>query len=303
MPKRRPLRRRLVIASLVTLLAGGSPTAPSAGGRTAAPPRLTVIADSVAAAVAYDDEARRILTRSASVDFQVAACRRVGQTSCPYKDTVPPTVIDLVPTLAPRLQGATVIVAVGYNDFEQAYAENIDDALNAIEKAGAARVLWVTLRSERPSYSAMNEMIRAASARHPSLVVVDWNAHSRGRDDWFQPDGLHLNNLGAIALARLLRTVLVEEGVLRAIEPLRVPPVALAALALGRSASRPLAARGGTLPYRWTRASGRLPRGLRLAPAGKLVGRPAERGRFGFVARVSDATGTAATRRFVLDVR
>ena len=38
--------------------------------------------------------------------------------------------------------GPTVIVAVGYNDFEDEYAGNIEDAIDALKAAGVKRVLW-----------------------------------------------------------------------------------------------------------------------------------------------------------------
>jgi hypothetical protein len=203
------------------------------------------------------------------------------------------------------LAGSTVIVAVSYNDFEQAYAGNIDDALAALRSAGVQRVLWVTLRAERQSYLAMNEMIRAAAARHPELTVVDWNLYARGHPDWFQPDGLHLTALGAQALATLLHETLVELGIVT--EPVRKKALRVAApsvvrIAAGRPYAARLVARGGTAPYRWTRASGAVPAGLRLSAAGRLTGTPAARGRFTFVVRVTDASRTSATRRVIVQI-
>ena len=121
---------------------------------------------------------------------------------CPYQDTTAPTVLDLLGTLGPKLAGGTVIVAVGYNDFEQAYAGNIEEALTAMRNLGVKRVVWVTLRAERQSYLAMNDMIRAAAARHPEVTVADWNLYPRSHPDWFQPDGLHLGWQGARAWRR-----------------------------------------------------------------------------------------------------
>ncbi len=48
--------------------------------------------------------------------------------------------------------------------------------------------------------------------RHPTLTVVDWNLYSRSHPDWFQPDGLHLTDVGAIAMATLLHRSLDELG-------------------------------------------------------------------------------------------
>lgn len=47
--------------------------------------------------------------------------------------------------------------------------------------------------------------IRAAGRRHPDRVLVlDWVRHTRGRDPWFQPDGIHLTRRGAAGLARFV---------------------------------------------------------------------------------------------------
>lgn len=265
-----------------------------------------MIGDSVPTAVAYESEALATLRRGADVDLELAPCRRVGQTSCPYKDSTSPTVLQVVEKLGRSLAGSTVIVAVGYNDFEQAYAGNIEDVLAALRAFDVQHVLWLTLRAERQSYLAMNDMIRAAAARHPEMSVVDWNLYSRSHPDWFQPDGLHLTWQGARALARLLNDTMVKLGIVVAAGPKRTALRVAAAPVRRGTAGKPyaaqLVAKGGKAPYRWTRASGAVPRGLRLTASGRLTGTPATRGRFTFVVRVTDAARTSATRRVVLRI-
>lgn len=291
------------MVAFALLLAGLVAPAGTSGG--AAPlPRVTFIGDSVPTAIAYEKEALAILRRGADVDLELAPCRRVGQTSCPYKDTTAPTVLELLGTLKPALPGSTVIVAVGYNDYEQAYAGNIDDALAAMRTLGVEHVLWVTLRAERQSYLAMNDMIRAAAARAPELTVVDWNAYSRSHPDWFQPDGLHLGWRGAQAMATLLHTTLVKLGIVT--EPVTAQKLKVAAtIARGKTGTpytARLVARGGKAPYRWARAGGVVPAGLRLTATGRLTGTPTAAGRFTFVVRVTDAARATATRRLVVRI-
>jgi hypothetical protein len=49
------------------------------------------------------------------------------------------------------------------------------------------------------------DAVRAAGRAHPDrIVVLDWARHTRGRDAWLQPDGIHLTDRGAAALARFL---------------------------------------------------------------------------------------------------
>lgn len=265
-----------------------------------------MIGDSVSGAIAYEPSAQKALRRGADVDLELAPCRRVGQTSCPYKNTTPPTVLELLTTLGRSLAGSTVIVAVGYNDYEQSYAGNIEAALASMRALEVQRVLWVTLRAERQSYLAMNDMIRAAATGHPELSVVDWNAYSRSHPEWFQPDGLHLSWQGARAMAVLLSRTLVDLGVVEPPAPptreLTVSMPSIAAGKVGKPYAARLAATGGKGPYRWVRASGVLPRGLRLTAAGRLTGTPAVRGRFTFVVRVTDAARSTATRRVVVRV-
>lgn len=296
--------RRGACTIAFALLLAGIVVPAATSTRAAALPRVTFIGDSVPTAIAYEKEAQATLRRGANLDLQLAPCRRVGQKSCPYKDTTAPTVLELLGTLGPALAGGTVIVAVGYNDYEQAYAGNIEDALAAMRSLGVAHVLWVTLRAERQSYLTMNDMIRAAATRYPELTVVDWNAYSRSHPDWFQPDGLHLGWQGAQAMATLLHTTLVKLGIVT--EPVAAPKLKVATTIARGKAGMPYASRlvalGGRAPYRWTRAAGAVPAGLRLTAAGRLTGTPTATGRFTFVVRVTDATRVTATRRLVVRI-
>ena len=87
-----------------------------------------------------------ILGEGVNLDLELAPCRRVGQDSCPFEGVRPPNVIQYVQSKGIAL-GQTVVVVVGYNDFEDAYATNIEDALTALQKAGVTHVLWATLRA------------------------------------------------------------------------------------------------------------------------------------------------------------
>ena len=271
----------------------------------APPPRVTLIGDSIATAIQYDPDARAQLSQGIDLRLELAPCRRVAQSSCPYNGSRPPTLVDLAGSLAGAL-GNTVIVAVGYNDFETAYAGNIEDALTALARAGVTRVLWTTLRAERHPYVTMNDAIQAAETKHPELTVVDWNVYSRSHPDWFQSDGLHLNGAGANAMATLFHQALVDLGI-----PLPPPPPAAKVTIvsstlprghLGRRYAKTLLARGGTRPYRWGPAVGRLPLGLHLLGDGRVAGVPKAVGAFRPTVRVTDAQGLTATRRITLRI-
>ena len=273
-----------------------------------APPRVTMIGDSAAASLEYTQTARAILANGVDLRLEMAPCRRVSQASCPYEGSRPLTVVDLIPTLGDAL-GQTVIVAVGYNDYEAAYAGDIDDALAALRKAGVARTLWLTLHEARPSYATMNDAIHAAATRHPELTVVDWQLYSRSHPDWFQPDGIHLQKDGAEAMATLVHNTLEALGI-----PLSTPPAqttkALSIVTsqlpvgvVGRPYSARLVARGGSQPLRWTRTRGALPPGLRLLTSGRITGTPKQAGTLVVTVRATDAARATATRAVVVRIR
>ncbi len=63
-----------------------------------------------------------------------------------------------------------------------------------------------------------------------------------------------------------------------------------------------LSAAGGVPPYAWSLASGNLPPGLALGPAGEINGTPAQAGVFQFALRVDDSAGGTAEREFQITV-
>jgi len=297
------MRLVVLLAAVSALALLAIPPAPGGGG--AQLPTVTVIGDSVSTSLGEDETAKTILAEGVDLRLELAPCRRVGQASCPYKDTRPPNVIDLVKTLGSTL-GPTVIVAVGYNDFVDAYAQNIEDALAALADAGVKHVLWPTLRAVHHDYVTMNDMIEAAAARHPELTVVDWNVYSRSHPDWFQEDGLHLTGPGAIAMATLFHQALEDLHIpvdTTTGPPLRITTSKLPAARVGRAYAATLTASGGTAPYRWARGA-IFPRWLQLAANGRLTGTPLARSvgvRVEVV--VADAANTVVGRRLSLPIR
>ncbi len=133
-----------------------------------------------------------------------------------------------------------MVVAVGYNDFENSYAGEIETALADLKAAGVTHVWWLTLRAARHPYLTMNDDIEAAAQKHPELTVVDWNVYSRSHPDWFQSDGLHLLGPGSEAMATLIHQALLDAHV--AAPP---PHITTAALpAAHRAEAVPREARG-----------------------------------------------------------
>ena len=123
---------------------------------------VTVIGDSVADGIAGDSAAAATLGAGIDLDLEVAPCRRVDQDSCWVNGVQPQNVVQLVNTMGSKL-GPNVVVAVGYNDFEDQYAANIETALTALKAAGVKRVWWLTLRAAHHGYVSMNADIVAAA--------------------------------------------------------------------------------------------------------------------------------------------
>jgi sirohydrochlorin ferrochelatase len=286
---------RGVLAALVAALV----VVGASAARPAQVQRVTLIGDSVADAIPGDTRAQAILQQGVALDLEVAPCRRVEGEGCPYQGSRPPSAVQVIQSMGSKL-GPNVVVAVGYNDFEDQYAQNIADALAALKAAGVKHVWWLTLRAARHPYLSMNEDIQAAAQAHPELTVIDWNVYSRSHPDWFQDDGLHLLAPGAEAMATLIHKTLLDDGV--AAPPVRVLTSALPLAHRGKPYRARLAATSGVGPYRWTLLE-RAPAGIHLESGGVIVGTPhAKAGRYTFNVRVRDAAGSTATRRLTLRI-
>jgi hypothetical protein len=261
---------------------------------------VTLIGDSVADAIPGDTSAVDVLRQGIDLDLEVAACRRVDQESCPNGGVRPPNVVQLAKSMGSKL-GPNVVVAVGYNDFEDQYAQNIENALEAFKAAGVKRVWWLTLRAAHHGYINMNDDIEAAAKNHPEMTVIDWNVYSRSHPDWFQADGLHLLGAGSDAMATLIHKTLLDEGI--ALKPVQVATTALPAARRGTTYAAKLRATLGLAPYRWSLLA-RAPKGVHLEADGRIIGKPlAKAGVYTLTVRVKDSAGSFDVRRLTLRIR
>jgi hypothetical protein len=274
-----------LLASLSAVWALSAP-APAAAG--AQPDVITVIGDSVLTAVQWNAQPRSILEHGfPSVDLEIAVCRRLTGTSCPFEGERPENLVDTVQSLGDAI-GATVVVEVGYNDPETGFADAVDASVQALLAAGVQRILWVNYHDFVPRYARMNAVLARVAEKYPEVTVVDWQQDSFIRYSWFQSDGVHLVLEGAVALATLIHDALVA-----AIEPLRIvaPVRPVTVVQVGSSFSTRLVAGGGEGPYRWRVTGGPLARGLHLLGNGVLTGTPTKPGRYTISLVVSDSAG------------
>lgn len=268
-------------------------------GATTAPslPHVTVIGDSVLTAVEANPEPRAIMTHGFETTVDVAACRRVTGTNCPFGGIEAPNVVDVIRSLGPKV-GPIVLIEVGYNDYADTFAQSVEDAIKAALSAGATHILWANMSERREGYIPMNGALAAAASRHKELTVIDWNAYSRDHDEWFQGDGVHLFYAGAVGMATLFHASL--EALL---PPLLAVGTLLPAARVGRPFATQLIATGGTTPYHWRLTSSPLPRGLHLLADGRLTGIPLRPTNLALTFVVTDAREAQATLEVMLVVR
>jgi hypothetical protein len=195
------MRRALLLATLSLVALASQVTTASGAGETK--PRVTLFGDSVAAALASQSKARKLLSKGLDLRIDARVCRRLAETGCPYQGDRPSSVLSLVEQPA-KLLGDVVVIDVGYNDVPTDYATDIERVMQVLGRQGVSRVIWVTMR-DRPLYRPTNAAIDAAARRWPQITVADWHQASRSRTAWFANDGLHLTTSGALALARFLR--------------------------------------------------------------------------------------------------
>ena len=110
--------------------------------------------------------------------------------------------------------GDVVVVALGTNDGTDPveFAHRIDLAMGVLE--GVPHVLWVNQRDFEPGRAELNAQLVAATARYPTLRVLDWNAVVDANPGDVGPDGIHLTEPGKAAMATL-----VADGVREALAP------------------------------------------------------------------------------------
>jgi Putative Ig domain len=277
------------VAALAAWVAATSAASP-------VPPKVTIIGDSVMTGVLWHRDAVAVMQKGLGVDWQVAVCRRLEGESCPFEGVQVPTVVELVQSLGPEI-APTVVVEMGYNDFELTFAQSVEDTVRELLDAGVKRILWVNLREVRHPYVDMNGVLDVAANRYPQLTIVDWNRYSRSHPDWFQNDGEHLQAAGGLEMAAFVHAAL-----MKVLAPVAVAAQRLPVAHVGRAYAATLVATGGTMPYRWTLSAGSLPKGLGLTKNGRIVGIPKQPSRASVVVRAMDAVGGIATRRVSLTV-
>jgi hypothetical protein len=182
----RPLRIR-------TVPAPAAPARAPAPKPTLSPPPpgsvpVTAIGDSVMVAAA--GELQRRLGGSGYIDAKQNR----------YFSQAAPIIHDL---RARGALGRVVLIHLGNNG--PVSNGDVDAVMNELN--GVPNVLLVTVRVDRSWQDEVNQTLRSAAARYPTVQIVDWYSYSAGHGDWFQADGTHFRTSsgpGANAYADLL---------------------------------------------------------------------------------------------------
>ncbi|MDD2554132.1 MAG: acetyltransferase, partial [Desulfotomaculaceae bacterium] len=96
--------------------------------------------------------------------------------------------------------GETVVIALGANGpFTE---DQFVDILNLL--GSVRRIVIVNTRVPKPWENVVNQILVRAAAAHPEIQLVDWHGASSGHDEYFYPDGVHLNPAGIRAYAALV---------------------------------------------------------------------------------------------------
>jgi len=203
-------RNRIVSACAVVCAAAGLAAGVASSKGQTAPQRVTVFGDSQIAAVAMTPDARAMLAKGVDLDLRASVCRRLVQQSCPYQGTRPSTVLEEVRDTETGL-GATVVILVGYNDFESSWADDVTAVMRALVTRKVTSVLWLPLTELRPNWGRMNDSLRGAARAWPQLEVLDWK--DTADPSWFRDDDIHLTLQGAIGLASYVHFALIVRGI------------------------------------------------------------------------------------------
>jgi lysophospholipase L1-like esterase len=62
----------------------------------------------------------------------------------------------------------------------------------------------VNTRVPRPWETVVNETLAAVPEDYPNVTLIDWYSASSGCNDYFYPDGVHLNQKGAKAYGEII---------------------------------------------------------------------------------------------------
>lgn len=171
-------------------------------------PRVLLVGDSTMAAIRWFKDGRKALSGSTFI-VDVESCRSIGGYSCWGRELrAPSTAYEVVESVKGRLD---VVVLMAGTHHNPATVEADLRSLRRIVAKKGAKLVVLTLRDlNRPTATIggvtlierVNEMIERLfeTPQYENTYIANWKAFSRGHDDWFRSDGIHLTVPGVLAL-------------------------------------------------------------------------------------------------------
>ncbi|ATW23519.1 acyltransferase family protein [Candidatus Formimonas warabiya] len=102
--------------------------------------------------------------------------------------------------------GKIVIIELGTNgSFTEKQLMKTLDSLK-----GTGKIVLVNTRVPKPWETAVNETLTKVMKSYPNTKLIDWYSASSGHDDYFYPDGVHLNQTGAEAYGKIMTEALIS---------------------------------------------------------------------------------------------
>jgi peptidoglycan/LPS O-acetylase OafA/YrhL len=106
-----------------------------------------------------------------------------------------PELLEVLIQDQPQALDSPIIFNLGNNNaLSRQQVEQIFEAVK-----GQPQIIVVNTAVPRPWRDGNNQIIREVAANYPQAVVIDWNALSNGRPEYFAPDGVHLVPAGVNA--------------------------------------------------------------------------------------------------------
>jgi hypothetical protein len=167
------------------------------------------------AAMRWFTDGRKSLSGSTFI-VDVESCRSIGGYSCYGREyRAPSTAYEVVESVKGRLD---VVVLMAGTHHNPATVESDLRSFRRIVAKKGAKLVVLTLRDlNRPTATIdgvrlierVNGMIERMfeTPRYENTYIADWKAFSRGHDDWFRPDGIHLTIRGTLALGWFISNV------------------------------------------------------------------------------------------------
>jgi hypothetical protein len=178
-------------------------------------PRVLLVGDSTMAAMRWFTDGRKSLSGSTFI-VDVESCRSIGGYSCYGREyRAPSTAYEVVESVKGRLD---VVVLMAGTHHNPATVESDLRSFRRIVAKKGAKLVVLTLRDlNRPTATIggvtlierVNEMIERLfqTPKYETTYIANWKAFSRGHDDWFRSDGIHLTIRGTLALGWFISNV------------------------------------------------------------------------------------------------